>query len=314
MQQSFQVDIRPGFYPQKSIVKLNGLGQKHGEEFVYEFWDHDKVPDLETLNTDKPWKLIASRTFNNGLDEGVYRYFFDEEFTDRKGCCYFNIKSEKHIKYTDDDTCVKTLYRNGAIIENIPHINEVPHGICTFWSRPYIHEGDSKYKWYEEYTYNNGVKEGPANCYKPDGSLYKSYTYVNGKKHGEYKKFYSSGQLKLIRYLDNGERCGIETCFYENGTIHWTVVYDRDVPGTKHTYREDGTLKEVEDMDSKYNWCPRNIETTYYKEDGVTVDRVWKTRMTGKYDYARGQHHSTLLMNLETCPEQETKSLIITNA
>ncbi len=311
---TYQVDIRPDNYPQQSIVPLNEFGQKNGEEKAYQYREYCPVNIInnESLHISDHWKLIATRSYTDGNDNGIYKFFFEEEFTDNKGCCYFMIKSEKRIIYESDHESVHSLFRNGHLIETIPHINDVPDGLCTFYSRPDIHMDNPMYKWYEEYTYNNGIKEGPANCYKPDGTLYKSYTYVDGKKHGEYKKFYPSGRLMLIRYLDQDERCGTETCYYESGAIHWTVDYDHDVPGTKLTYRENGTLQETEEMDNKYYWCPRHVTTTYYKADGITVDRVFKTYMTGKYDYGKGQHHSTLLEHLETLPVMIARSVIIT--
>lgn len=315
--QSFQVSMcYDNYSPQKSIVPLNEIGQKHGEENIYQYpiynlaEDQTRI-DYETLNTDEPWKLIATKSYINGKETGTYKFFFDEEFTDEKGCCYFMIKSEKHYLKKNNKHSIYSLYRNGHIIEAIPHVNDVPHGYCEYYSRPKLHIGQPMFKWCEKYTYINGIKHGPANCYTPDGTLYKSYTYVDGQKHGEYKKFYPSGRLMLIRYMHEGERCGTETCYYGNGTINWTVTYDRDVPGTKHVYREDGTLKEIEEMDNKFNSYPRMIETTYYKEDGITVESVWKNKITGKYEYASGQHHSTLLIDQHIIPSEPNRSLII---
>jgi antitoxin component YwqK of YwqJK toxin-antitoxin module len=99
-----------------------------------------------------------------------------------------------------------------------------------------------------------GVREGKANYYRPDGSLCCVCEYVGGKSQGPYKRFHQNGEMSQEGAMQNGERHGPCTWQRSTGettelTVHesfssdvWSVVtvFVEGLPYPSRYYNQSG--------------------------------------------------------------------------
>jgi len=74
-------------------------------------------------------------------------------------------------------------------------------------------------------NYVNGIKEGQAIQYQPNGQILLIVEYKNGVKHGISKKYYPSGELYRETPYLNGERNGDMKKYYQTGEIQAIIPY-----------------------------------------------------------------------------------------
>jgi hypothetical protein len=93
------------------------------------------------------------------------------------------------------------------------------------------------------YTYNMGLREGPAVMYYPNGQLKAKMMYRDNKREGEARMYYRSGELfRIIPYRD-GKIHGIRKSFYKSGQLSSEAPYSRGYPGLGlKEYDRDGNL------------------------------------------------------------------------
>lgn len=70
---------------------------------------------------------------------------------------------------------------------------------------------------YDEYCYQNGLKNGRCRQYYPDGKLLESAPFTNGRLHGAVIQFFPEGLNKSVVNFNNGIQDGDLKVFYPSG-------------------------------------------------------------------------------------------------
>lgn len=137
--------------------------------------------------------------------------------------------------------------RNGTVDEG-SYVNGKKHGL---W-RTTTSDGTVR----SEVTFANGIADGKATYYYPDGTVMERGTWRIDHWEGDYERFYpNGGKACTFKYDSNGRRAGRQTYYHQNGNMmfdgNWT---DGRINGTLTVYNEKG-LKVMErnyDASGKY--------------------------------------------------------------
>jgi TonB family protein len=77
-----------------------------------------------------------------------------------------------------------------------------------------------------EITYLDGIREGEAKFFNPDGSLKEERFYINGRVEGLVKVYGDSNKVKELIILEYGKRNGPVSLFNDSGDYVTDMYYD----------------------------------------------------------------------------------------
>ena len=87
----------------------------------------------------------------------------------------------------------------------------------------------------------NGIVEGVAKTYSPDGKLLSETPYKNGKQNGVHKRYFPNGNVELEKNYKDGKEEGRRISYYENGKIKMIGNWENGIPvGKAKFYDIDG--------------------------------------------------------------------------
>ncbi|MGC9345142.1 MAG: hypothetical protein ACP5E3_20725 [Bacteroidales bacterium] len=93
------------------------------------------------------------------------------------------------------------------------------------------------------YTYNMGVKDGPAVVYYPNGQPRAKMYYKENYRHGITRQYYRSGELYRESPYENGKLNGIRKTLYKDGTLMAEAPFMDGYAGLGlKEYDKDGAL------------------------------------------------------------------------
>lgn len=93
------------------------------------------------------------------------------------------------------------------------------------------------------YTYNMGVKDGPAVTYYPNGQAREKIFYKEGYRHGLTRQYYRTGELYRESPYENGKLNGIRKTWYKDGTLMAEAPFKDGYPGLGlKEYNKNGEL------------------------------------------------------------------------
>jgi hypothetical protein len=113
-------------------------------------------------------------------------------------------------KSNERGTKIKRVNVNKRTVEAYYIDDTVMHGVAKYFALTGYLES--------KITYKNGIKDGPAINYYPNGGLWDSSYYVNGLKCGSHFVFDSLGRLVYQDFYFNGHRLGGQV-FYQNSKL-----------------------------------------------------------------------------------------------
>lgn len=107
---------------------------------------------------------------------------------------------------------------------------------------------DGKWKLDECYVEKNGIPDGQALLFYPDGSVKEESFYLKGRLHGP-SRFFGDGEIKNVlaeSYFRNGLRQGQGQWYYPSGSLYSLQRFKDGVwDGPQEFYYEDGQLKTL---------------------------------------------------------------------
>lgn len=97
------------------------------------------------------------------------------------------------------------------------------------------------------YTYDMGVREGPAVVYYPNGQARAKMYYKEGKRQGITREYYRSGELYRETNYQDGKPEGIRKTWYKNGNLMAEAPFMGGYPGLGlKEFNMDGELLKNE--------------------------------------------------------------------
>jgi len=82
----------------------------------------------------------------------------------------------------------------------------------------------------KEITYEDGIKNGMAREYYPNGQLYKEIYYVNGQQEDTVKMYHRNGNRHRFSVYENGKRNGVHIRYFKSGNERSRMTYVNDTP------------------------------------------------------------------------------------
>ena len=76
----------------------------------------------------------------------------------------------------------------------------------------------------------NGIVDGVAKTYSPDGKLLSETPYKNGKQNGVHKRYFPNGNVELEKNYKDGKEEGRRISYYENGKIKMIGNWENGIP------------------------------------------------------------------------------------
>ena len=93
-------------------------------------------------------------------------------------------------------------------------------------------------------TFKNGLINGWAIYYYPNGLVKRKYFAKNDIKDGIEYSYFEDGKINIKRTYKDGKKEGSEIIYYRNGKVDRTLFYkNNNANGIEHAYYEDGNLK-----------------------------------------------------------------------
>lgn len=107
----------------------------------------------------------------------------------------------------------------------------------TFWDNNRISE---------QYSWNNGVRDGEYKEFTRDGIQVTMITYSGGEKHGPFVYNYFTGAIQSEGRFDHGELDGEVKGYYSTGIQKYAVNYVRGVRnGSSRTWFKNGAPEQI---------------------------------------------------------------------
>ena len=309
LEENFVNDIKSGlsieYYPDKKIHLTVPFvkGQEHGIAKEY-----DKEGNIITITEYKKGYVVTRQNINrrdkNGLKQGLWKTFYDEEGT-----------LHTEITYRDDrkNGYYKEYSRDGNLLSIKKYIDdELQTNVAE------LTKYDTKPEFYPDGNlkklsgYKEGKLEGMTTEYKPDGSIEGALVYKNGivigeglvnpggKLEGEWKEFYDDGKLKSEGHYKNNVKVGEWKYYFRNAQTeqlgdyddkgrpkgNWKWFFENGKPERDETYRnglENGYFKEYSDSGKVIT------EGEYVDglQDGPWVYSYLDYKEEGKYNYGK---------------------------
>jgi antitoxin component YwqK of YwqJK toxin-antitoxin module len=128
-----------------------------------------------------------------------------------------------------------------------------------------------------EFTYINGITEGPYKLYWQNGNTYEVCSHLNGKKEGLCKLYYENGSIEEECSYINGKLEGPCKSYWQNGSI-WeecTYIY------IDSTYYKD---RAIRDGPYKSYWHNGQLQVSCLYSKGELVGRYKSFHIDGSKD------------------------------
>ena len=184
------------------------------------------------INLDLQW---SSRycTYKKGKISGpAWDYF---EYEGSSYSTFFLYKNEK-FQYS-------ISYANNGFIDEIDYGNKkIYYGgrKVPFTGRDSIFVNDTLYSSAE---YENGIRNGYAIYYYPNGKISIEKEYKKGVQDGPESHYRESGQIWWETSYKNGKEVGVSKEYYADGSIHWIYPYvNGNMDGVVKGYYKNGQL------------------------------------------------------------------------
>jgi len=213
-----------------SIVynRLDENGQMQGHWKKY--WENGKVAYEGFFIDNKPVGEYK-RYFTNGRVQVQILYDDKGEYGAAKAYDdYGRLIAEGFYKGTEKDSVWKYYSSNKYLAENAASINNTA-----------VRPGQSLEYLIAEERYVNGVKNGKAIDYYPNGVIARQTFFVNGLETGVRTDYYASGDKKTEVKMFTGKFHGAFNSYWENGNLDQSGTYQHNLrEGTWLFYSENG--------------------------------------------------------------------------
>lgn len=299
--ENYESDLKQGntinYYKNGNIKQTIPFvnGKEEGAGFEY-------APD-STIITLTKYKMgfvqreeKINRKDANGLKQGSWKEFYanglvriEVNFTDDKMNGYYK-------EYTVKGSLLNTTkYINGVVQMNAPELAKLD--IRT----GYYPDGNVKFT----ASYKDGVAEGIAREFSPEGKVTNAKVYVEGVLTGEgiidtigrlqgpWKEYYPNGQIKSDGEYVNSKRIGDWTFYHSNSKIEQKGKYDKKgkAQGPWKWYYETGNILREEN----YRNDLQDGTMTEYSDSGKVIT---------KGEYIDGQKEGPWMLELQEYREE----------
>lgn len=226
------------YYEGKNSLRSEGKyinGQKFDEWKWYEFGQLESKVNYQ--NDEKDGEEIAYHPngevkhlfyYNNGVDTGTWKYFYDNGKLKRdyphqndirhgKSHYYSPDGDLQYVKYHDNGYMLGYSYpnENGKLKEMIPFEKETGKIIAYFANGTKSAEIGILKDWHD----------GNCKRYYQNGQLESEAMHEKGRSHGVYKKYYADGKLKEEGNYHYSDLNGKRTLYYANGNKKQEMSY-----------------------------------------------------------------------------------------
>ncbi|MFT5336995.1 MAG: antitoxin component YwqK of YwqJK toxin-antitoxin module [Sphingobacteriales bacterium] len=93
-----------------------------------------------------------------------------------------------------------------------------------------------------EYTFKNGVPDGPVSFFNKEGNKTESGAFTKGKKNGTWEKFHNGDRVGIANYT-NGKKDGEWKIYDTTGVLRYEMYFKKGQKvGTWKMYDEAGAL------------------------------------------------------------------------
>jgi len=99
----------------------------------------------------------------------------------------------------------KRWWKNGQLSEEVPMLQDVPHGVTRFWHD----DGELM----SESAYDHGQQHGVSRGWRTGGTLIMETPYVDGQKHGLHQTWAADGRLEEQVCYFHGKKHGPSVFF-----------------------------------------------------------------------------------------------------
>ena len=209
------------------------------------------VGTIEYLNGYPVKRERINRTDQNGLKQGVWKYFWENGNLQLEGA-YQNDKKNGFFKYYDTDGNFQKIekWENDILIEDAQETKKLDRKV------EYHPNGKLKTEAY----FFKGIPDGIRREYSPEGEVIQGYLFRNGillgegiidedgKKQGDWKEYYETGELRASGKYLNSRPVGKWKYYFENKKIEITGSYTRkgEKDGEWIWYYPNGNLLSIE--------------------------------------------------------------------
>ena len=175
-------------------------------------------------------KIIYKGNFKDDKPQGLFTYYF-------KGAD--SVRTKMEFRQDGKYAYAKLYYYNGKLEAKGKYIGEQKDSLWNFY--------DDKGLLISTETYTNGIKNGPAKIFFPDGKLSEEKIYKDGKLEGPFKQYFSEKSVKAEGAFIKDNYNGKCIWYYPNGVIAAQGVYENNVKKGVWIYKEqDGKIKDKE--------------------------------------------------------------------
>jgi antitoxin component YwqK of YwqJK toxin-antitoxin module len=182
-----------------------------------------------------PGKKIKSVThYKNGVRNGNEKFYSPNGKLDNEKEYSNGYLSGTYKQYYDNGQLMfQREFKNGIVWNQSKMFDKSGNPLATGT----LNNGVGTINLYTEYgkliviySYENGVKNGPATEYHRGGKIIsRKMNYVNDTLDGEIKHYDAQGKLTQISNLKKGKQDGHDIFFYENGKMWADYIYKDDM-------------------------------------------------------------------------------------
>lgn len=231
---------------QEKIFNLNNINEKGEKEGLW----------VEPKTEEKELKKICF--YENGKLNGKFAEIHDNNNLAEIGNYKDNVKEGKSFSYYNDtlNLSEEKNYEKGILNGSYKSFIYTGELHCEGNMKNGEFDGtlktydtkDNKLYLFQTMEYKDGLGQGPAINYFPNGDIKEKFNMKNGELFGEAVEYYHNGNIKSIENYENSKLNGLKTDFYENGNVKEKANYSNDfLNGTKTEYLENGSkIKEYE--------------------------------------------------------------------
>ena len=208
----------------------------------------------EWVYYDEAGLLTEKRNFNKGGERhGENSFYYDGKLhysiTYKNGILikltYFDSTEKTLASYGSENGTFKArnLYSTGSLLSEGAYKKGQADGVWKYYNR--------YGKQTAEYTYLNGMAEGPGKTFYSSGEKKTVCSYKDDELHGYFVEYYKNGNVKQKGWYQNGLRQQQWLTYYADGLPETNYYYLNDqATGTGHHYSVEGT--ESTSITNKY--------------------------------------------------------------
>lgn len=313
-----QLDYK-GYYPNGNI-QLKGIFLNDQRTGKWEYFD--RYGNIETIEYYEDGLLVdtafnyfangnlqSKTTYEEGVKNGMYlefnifdtlvqEGFYSNDELDRDWYIY-NAKGKLSGEYFYNEGWEQGIQRTYATNGKLANWKEIELGkvvsqiyldtnenkvdeFAQFHGEVKIHDALNKYIQFKG-TYKNGLANGIATWYFPNGKIEVSGNYINDERDGIWSWYDEKGTLlRKIEYLFGLEN-GASAIYYENGILKEEFNYSKgEIQGLYKEFHINGKIAaEINFLDGK-----RHGKATYYDLFGnIIMYRYYDQNVFVSYSY-----------------------------